>query len=56
MRTITPAYPTYDQALRRAETLQREHGIWPGIAGPNPDGRYQLTYDPHLEHPENETP
>jgi hypothetical protein len=38
-------YPTYEAAERRVETLKQQ-GIWPGIAGPLPDGGYRLTYDP----------
>ena len=50
MRLITPAYPTYDQALRRVTTLKKDLGIWPGIVtGPDGTGPYRLTYDPHFE-------
>jgi hypothetical protein len=39
-------YATWDAALRRVEALKTQQGIWPGIAGPLPDGGYRLTFDP----------
>lgn len=39
-------YATYEVALRRVEALKAASGVWPGIAGPNSDGTYSLTYDP----------
>jgi hypothetical protein len=38
-------YMTFETAQRRVEQL-RKQGVWPGITGPDSDGRYWLQYDP----------
>lgn len=42
-------YPTQDAAFRRVDNLKKlasVGGPWPGVAGPNRDGFWYLTFDP----------
>ncbi len=42
---MTRYYYSFDAAQKRVTAL-RHQGIWPGITGPDDQGRYWLTSDP----------
>jgi len=39
-------YPDIESAFRRVTAIRRTTGAWPGVIGPDRDGRFRLTWDP----------